>query len=37
MGGGDEEDEIKTSVPKMIIFMAGGLSYSEIRALKNMK
>lgn len=36
MGGGDEDDQIQNTVPKVIIFMAGGMSYSEIRAIKNM-
>lgn len=36
MGGGDEGDDIQNSTPKIIIFFAGGITYSEIRALKNL-
>lgn len=36
MGGGQEDEEISNSTPKVIIFVAGGISYSEIRAIRNL-
>jgi len=32
----DDDEDINMSLPKLIVFFAGGVSYSEIRALRNL-
>ena len=36
LGGSAEDDEISNNVQKLIIFFAGGLSYTEMRSIRNL-
>lgn len=36
LGGGGEDDEINNGVQKLIVFVAGGLAYTEIRSIRNL-
>jgi hypothetical protein len=37
LGGDEDEGAVNNSSPKFIIFFAGGISYSEIRAIRNLE
>jgi hypothetical protein len=35
LGGGNDDEEVNNNMQKLIVFIAGGIAYSEIRAIKN--
>lgn len=36
IGGIEDESELSVSVPKVVVFIAGGIGYNEIRSLRNL-
>lgn len=36
IGGIEDDGELSITIPKVIIFIAGGIGYNEIRSLKNL-